>query len=181
MRALDPSHGRVPAAITASFLAVVVAVASLTAATDSSGARKALAFGFAHVPRVPTQALSIFANNLLLLCVPLAMAILVQASKLVDRPGWRRLYIAHCDLVAIAPAFKTAIIVGVSIGAYRARMLVAMLPAGPVEVAAFTLAGTVYVHARRHGGAAPACLRLVALGAVAVAALAVAAALEALA
>jgi hypothetical protein len=75
-------------------------------------------------------------------------------------------------ILALAVAVNTAL-VGAALGAYGARMLVAMLPHGPLELAAFAIALALYVHARRgpltvrHVTAtAAACLSLLAVASV---------------
>jgi hypothetical protein len=57
------------------------------------------------------------------------------------------------------------------LGAYGSRMGVAMLPHGPLELAAYALALALYLHARRGpltvgrvGATATACLTLLAVG-----------------
>ena len=74
--------------------------------------------------------------------------------------------------LALGVLVNTAL-VGAALGAYGARMAVAMLPHGPVELAAYALALALYLHARRHAlsvrrvaATAAACLSLLAVGAV---------------
>ncbi len=67
------------------------------------------------------------------------------------------------------------IVVGAGLGAYGARMIRALLPHGPVELAAYSLALALYLEGRQR----PLGIRhAVAVGALSVAALALAAVLE---
>jgi hypothetical protein len=77
-------------------------------------------------------------------------------------------------LVGAAVA-ANVIVVGASLGAYGTRMLRATLPHGPFELAAYSLALALYLQGRRW----PLPLRLaLGVGALSVATLALAAALE---
>lgn len=159
---------------------ITAAIAAVTALADPLNARHALHFGFAHVPQTTGQAMSIFDNNLPVLCVPLLMAVDVQLKSLLDGVRARRAYVGFCDLVAVAPAAHSVFAVGSSVGVYGGRMLVAMLPSGPIEIAAFAVAWSVYLQARRLGSFGS--LRALAWPAgSALGLLAIAAALEALA
>lgn len=148
MRATLGDIVRAATTVAAGFVAVVGLVAGLTVVINPAG-QWALHFGFAHVPRFPRQALAIFLNNLPLLCVPLVMAANVQVRLVIRSRGWRRIYTGFCDLVAMVPVVHTGLIVGQAVGQYGARMVAAMLPSGPVEIAAFAVATAVYVQARR--------------------------------
>jgi hypothetical protein len=167
------------ACIAGAFVVLVGGVAAGVALADPNGVRTALHFGFGHVPRVPAQAVAIFLNNLRLLCVPLLMAVDVHLRVAISSSRGRRAYVAFCDLVAIAPALNNIMIIGASVGAYGMRMVSAMLPFGPVEIAAFATAASVYVHARR-ADSVRGLPALLSPTAAAVLLLAVAAALEAL-
>jgi uncharacterized membrane protein SpoIIM required for sporulation len=81
--------------------------------------------------------------------------------------------VAFADaLLGLLVAFN-AIVVGAALGAHGTRMLTAILPHGPVELAAFTLALALYVRAResriparRVAAIAVACVSGLALAAV---------------
>ncbi len=66
------------------------------------------------------------------------------------RPGQsaHTLAIVGDTVLCLHVAFNT-IVVGAGIGAYGARMLVALLPHGPVELVAFAAALSLYRRARR--------------------------------
>jgi hypothetical protein len=149
MRLLDRRYLTDSVAAMVGFLAIVAPIATWVAVTDTQQARHALGYGFAHVPRAPDQALSIFTNNVWILLVPLAMTLIVQARFEVERRTRRRAYVALCDLVALTPVLINALTIGMSLGAYGWRMVLSMLPAGPVELTAFALAASVYMRSRR--------------------------------
>jgi hypothetical protein len=167
------------ARLSAAFLVMVAAVAAITSLWAGGAARALLGFGFGHVRRDAAAALSIFLNNLELLCVPLAMATVVQARHQLERQQARQRYVLFCDVVAIAPAIKNAVIVGISVGAYGSRMVLATLPAGPVEIVSFALAANVYL-ASRNAPKPSAGRRLARPAVAAIGLLAAAALLEAL-
>jgi hypothetical protein len=132
------------------FVAAVIPIAAVVAAAGAHRERELLHFGFASVPHAPGQTVAIVAANLTVLLPCLAMAVLVQARGLCRTQGGRRAFVGFCDLVVAAPAFHNLVlVVGSAVGAYGWRMVLSMLPAGPVELAAFALAASVYLHSRR--------------------------------
>ena len=149
MRLLDRRYLTDSAAVIVGFFAIVAPIAIWVAFTDAQQARHALHYGFAHVPRAPDQALSIFTNNVCILFVPLAMALIIQARFELEHRTPRRVYVAFCDLAALTPVLINALTIGMSLGAYGWRMMLSMLPAGPVELTAFALAASVYMRSRR--------------------------------
>ena len=54
-----------------------------------------------------------------------------------------------CDAVVVTAAAVHALLVGAGVGAYGGRMIDALLPHGPVELAAYSLALALYGAARR--------------------------------
>src|ERR1039458_861784 len=101
MRLLDRRYLIDSAAVIVGFFAIVAPIAIWVAFAEAQQARHALHYGFAHVPRVPDQAFSIFANNVYILFVPFAMALIVQARFEVEHRAGRRVYVAFCDLAAL--------------------------------------------------------------------------------
>jgi hypothetical protein len=149
------------------------AVAALVALTCAAAMRSRLRYGFAGVPHTLGQALSILAVNARIAGLVLAMALVVQLRHHQVAPA--RGFLAFCDICAATPAAINLGVVGVSLGAYGARMLAALLPHGPVELAAFARAGALYLQARCMPLARRHALRS---GAVVLALLAAAALLE---
>ena len=156
-----------------------IAVAAIVRAGWAAETRRLLGFRFAGVPARLDTAASIFAGNARLLAAVFA-AILVAQSPWLAGGNARRgrvmsaLTAAVDTVLALAVAVNVAL-VGAALGAYGDRMALAMLPHGPLEVAAYALALAVYLHARREPIAAR---RILAVGAMCLALLGVAALLE---
>jgi hypothetical protein len=110
-----------------------------------------LPWGFAHVPRTLSQTFTILwinANDLWGRI--LIVAVLVQARRELRAAWARRLLIAFFDIVvAVLILHNLALPLGVGLGVFGWRMVCAILPAGPVELFAFALATSVYLHSRR--------------------------------
>ena len=64
-------------------------------------------------------------------------------------PGWSwRLARLLCDLVLLGAIASNLVVVGAGLGAYDLRMARAIAPHGPFELAAFSMALSVYLLAR---------------------------------
>ena len=97
-------------------------------------------------------------------------------ARAYDGPGpIQRAVQVGADVSLAAGIAANTLVVGVAIGAYGLRMVRAVLPHGPVELAAYTLAIALYLHGRRR--ALPA-RQMAATIATSVTLLAVAAVLE---
>ena len=158
------AHGRGSAAARCRLARDASAVAGvLTAATAAVAivvrlgwapeTRAQLAFGFHGIPARLDEALAILANNGRLLTAILAAVLVAQAPWLAGpdaRPGpaLTALRAAVDVLLALAVAANAAL-VGAALGAYGTRMALAMLPHGPLELAAFATALALYLDARR--------------------------------
>ena len=112
----------------------VVAVAGV-----ADDARRALRFDFAGVERTPAAVLPIALQN-----ARLVAAALVCAAVVPRLPQPARLI---ADVVLAVVLVANASLLGVALGAYGARLAGPHLP---VELAALSLAGAAYMHARRH-------------------------------
>lgn len=113
--------------------------------------RRVVRLGFAYVPHQWSQALAILAINAHHLWLPLLLYAGIAQTRLELRTerGRRRFILAVDAGVVVLVAYVWALPIGVSVGAYGTRMLRAMLPAGPIELAAYALAMSVYLRARR--------------------------------
>lgn len=164
-------------------LAAVLLTAAVTAVALARPAREALGFGFGGVPRTLGEAAAIFLNNVRLMAAVGAAALIVQSPRLgPDGSGASlgaggRLLRAAVDLALLAVVAFNVAVVGMALGAYGGRMLVAMLPHGPIELNAFAVALALYLRARQEPLRAAAALPLAGL---ALALLALAALVEAL-
>jgi hypothetical protein len=118
-----------------------------------AAARRWLAFPFAGIPARPSEAASIFIHNLQALGAVGGLLLIAQsahwtAGGVPPRPlhgALQRL----AEAVIGAAVAGNLIVIGASFGAYGTRMLRAALPHGPVELAAYSLALSLYLKARR--------------------------------
>ena len=161
-------------------LALITAVGAVAVAVHfalAGQARDALGFRFPGVPATVGTAATIFASNLRVLAgmfAVLAVAQMLARSPDRERRLLRWLLSLLELLVAGQVAFNT-VVVGGALGAYGGRMVRAMLPHGPVELAAWALALALVIAGRRR----PLPVRgIVAWAIVTVGLLAIAAGLE---
>jgi hypothetical protein len=161
-------------------MVVLIAPLALAAAViDPRRERAQLRYGFAHVPHTGAQMLAILGSNLTVLLVFLVMAVLVQSRRACRTTRGRRVYVGYCDLIVILPVLHNLVLaIGTGVGAYGWRMVIAMLPAGPLELAAYALAASVYLRSRRTQFSPREIETPTAVAALSVALLAVAAGVE---
>ncbi len=141
--------GRVAVGLTVACGVIALAVHVWFAAA----ARRWLAFPFAGIPARPGEAAGIFIHNLQALAAVGGLLLIAQSAYWTAgtaQPGplhgtLRRLGEALLGAAVAA----NLIVIGASFGAYGMRMLRAALPHGPVELAAYTLALSLYLKARR--------------------------------
>lgn len=180
LRARDLTTAAQLAALVSGLVALTALVVHLAAAQD---ARHWLGFTFPGLPREFDAARDIFLTNVRLLGSVLGACLVVQLVRGV-RPANRVERAAQlgtvgmCDLVLISGCALHVLFVGSALGAYGDRTLGALLPHGPVELAAFSLGLALYLAARRER-LAPG--RFLSVGLACVAGLAIAALLEVLA
>ena len=106
----------------------------------------------------------------------LGLLMVAQLAARSPDPARAQLVLRSAGEVVIAGAIAAnVLVIGAAIGGYGTRMLVAMLPHGPVELAAYSLALALYLRGRRR--ALPAA-RMAVVACASVALLALAAALE---
>jgi hypothetical protein len=156
--------------------AVTALVVDLFAAQE---ARHFLGFTFAGVPRRWSKSVSIFAGNArVLMGVLVASAIVHLARRSTNTAPERilaRTVTVVCDTALAAETGFNVLLVGAAFGAYGRRGLDAMLPHGPLELTAYSLALSAYLAARR---GTLTRRRLIGTAAVGLAALAVGSVLE---
>jgi hypothetical protein len=132
-----PRHaGRVAVCALALTAAAAVLVRALGA---DPAARELLGFRFDPPARQPGEALRVAATN-----VRFVAAALVAAWAVTSRP---RLRLPFDITLALLLALNVGA-VGLAVGAYGARALQAVAAHGPLELAAFALAGGAYLAAR---------------------------------
>lgn len=157
-------------------LAAIAAVAAAVTVLAAPAARAWLDYRFTGLPANVGEVLSILAHNARLLGAPIGLLLIAQATLHSGRQARFLCALRTAGESLLAGAIAANVLVlGAALGAYGPRMARALLPHGPVELAAFALALALYTtgrHARltlRDAGA---------VAAVSVGLLAVAAALE---
>jgi len=164
--------GIVAAALTAAALLTAVVVRLALAAQ----ARRWLGYRFPGVPAHLSTTVWILAHNARGLAGVLGLLTVAQLAARSPGPARAQLVLRSAGEVVIAGAITAnLLVIGAAIGGYGTRMLVAMLPHGPVELAAYSLALALYLIGRRR--ALPAA-RVAVVACASVALLALAAALE---
>ena len=152
-------RARVAAALTIACGVIALAVHVWFAAA----ARRWLAFPFAGIPARPGEAASIFIHNLRALAAVGGLLLIAQSAYWTAgtaQPGplhgtLRRLGEALLGAAVTA----NLIVIGASFGAYGTRMLRAALPHGPVELAAYSLALSLYLQGSQAAAPGPSPAR----------------------
>jgi hypothetical protein len=102
-------------------------------------ARELLGFRFDRPARHPCDAIGVAATNLRLVAAALVAAWGVRICPRLRLP---------LDITLAAVLALNTVAAGVALGAYGSRLLGAVAPHGPVELAGFALAGGAYLAAR---------------------------------
>ena len=137
--------------VSAAIIAAIAAGATLTRLVAAAPARRWLDYPFSGVPARPGEAAVIAAHNGRALSGIFGLLLIAQAA--LREPTGPRL--AQRTLRGAGEALLTGqlaanvLIVAAGLGAYGPRMARAMLPHGPLELAAFALALALYVQGRR--------------------------------
>lgn len=118
---------------------VTTAAAAVLALGAAPLTRQALGFTFAGVPPTPHAALSIAAHNTAIAAAPL----LAAAARPHLGVALRRWTTTGLTLLVAT----NGLAVGLAVGAYGRRALVALTPHGPIELIAFSIAGGAYMQA----------------------------------
>jgi hypothetical protein len=139
------SVARAAALVAAALLGGAAVVALAVVVAGRAGAREALAFSFPDLPRTAGEALGIALNNLRVLAGVFVAALVARTAATAMRP-----LVYVCDGALVLAAFVHVALVGAGVAAYGGRMVASLLPHGPLELAAFSLALGLYVRARRH-------------------------------
>ena len=139
------------ALIAAALTVCVLLVALMTRVALASQARGWLHYRFPGVPHRLGSASWIFANNGRELLGVLGLLLIAQLG--VRRAGGptsaQRLLRSGGEVLIVGVIAANVLVIGTAVGAYGERMVRAMLPHGPVEVAAYTLALALYLQGRR--------------------------------
>ncbi|RKQ90826.1 hypothetical protein C8N24_0641 [Solirubrobacter pauli] len=149
-------------------VAATAFVAAVVHLAFAGSARQLLDFPFAGLEPVPGTAAAILATNLRLLIGVIAATVIVQspwcAKRHEARSGIGLIVVAALDTLIALEVFLNALVVGASLGAYGWRMVLAVLPHGPLELAAFASALALYVRSRSERMPAPLIARVAFVG-----------------
>jgi len=175
----SPTSGHAALALRIALMtcAAVLVVAGAVRVTVADQARGWLHYSFPGVPPRADVAVGIFLHNGRAILGVLGLLLIAQlAARRPEDPGRaQRLILVAGELILAAVITVNVLVVGAGLGAYGARMVGADLPHGPVELAAYALALSIYLQGRRR--ALPAA-HLAKVVAASVALLALAATLE---
>jgi hypothetical protein len=155
----------------------VLVVAGVLRVALAARAREWLGYSFRGVPARLDVAVGIFAHNGRAILGVFGLLLIAQIRAHAARnPGPAlRIIGAVGELILAGVIAANVLVVGAALGAYEERMVKSMLPHGPVELAAYSLALALYLQGRRR--ALPAA-HLIEVAVASVALLALAAALE---
>jgi hypothetical protein len=171
--------GRLAAQIAVALLVVIALVAVVVRVAAAGLVRGWLDFAFAGVPATVPEAARIFAHNAgAMLGIGGLLLIAQLAARRREGPARTQRYLQAAGELLLAGLIAANLaVVGAALGAYGTRMIRAVLPHGPVELAAFALATALYLQGRHRPLAVP---HMLATGTASLALLAIAALLEAL-
>lgn len=152
-----PDEGTVPctarlAGRTAGALTIAVTVvAAIVHLAFASPARHWLAFSFSGIPARAGEVAVIFTHNLLALGATGGLLLIAQVRHRAGESGAIQRGLQRAgEFVLGAGVAVNVIVIGASIGAYGERMVRAVLPQGPLELAAYALALALYLRGREH-------------------------------
>ena len=136
--------------IAAAVTCCVLLVALVTRLALASQARGWLHYTFPGVPARLNSAVWIFTSNSRELLGVLGLLLIAQiAARRDDGPTRaQRLLRAGGELVSAGAITANVLVVGAAVGVYGERMVRAMLPHGPFEVSAYSLALALYLQGR---------------------------------
>ena len=148
-----PSFGdtaRLTVRVAVVLVGLMTASAALTRVAAAAPTRRWLAYPFTGVPTRLGEAGAILAHNGRAVLGVYGLLLIAQlALREPAQPGRaRRTLQSLGEAVLCGLAAGNTVLVGAGLGAYGSRMARAMLPHGPVELAAFALALALYLQGR---------------------------------
>ena len=163
-------------------LAILTGVAAIAACTVLAGviamaapvqARGWLGFTFPGLAARPAVAVGILAHNLRSLSGVFVLLIFARLAPRAPDKRSARLGVRLGEVILAGAITANVAVVAAALGAYRQRMVLALMPHGPVELAAYSLAIALYLQDRRRNlpaayvaKVAVACVALLAIAAV---------------
>jgi hypothetical protein len=163
-------------------LAILIGALAIAACTVLAGvvamaapvqARGWLGFTFPGIAARPAVAVGIFAQNVRSLSGVFVLLIFARPASRAPDKRMGRLGVRLGEVIFAGAITANVVVVGAALGAYRERMVMALMPHGPVELAAYSLAIALYLQDRRRNlpaayvaKAGAACVALLAIAAV---------------
>jgi hypothetical protein len=172
----SPSTAHVAGIVAAALTAAALLAAVVVHLALAGQARRWLGYRFPGVPAHLSTTVWILAHNARGLAGVLGLLTIAQlAARSTGRARAQLVLRSAGEVVLTGAIAANLLVIGAAIGGYGIRMLVAMLPHGPAELAGYSLALGLYLRGRRR--ALPAA-HMAVVACASVALLAVAAALE---
>jgi hypothetical protein len=143
--------GRLAARVAVATCAGVLVLAGVVRVTLATQVRGWLGYSFRGVPARLDVAIGIFAHNGRAILGVFGMLLIAQLAARAPRgPGrTQRLIRTGGELVLAGVIAANVLVVGAGLGAYGAPVGWAMLPHGPIELAAYCTALALYLQGRR--------------------------------
>src|SRR5207247_10434820 len=144
-------RARLAVRVSAARRAVIAATGTVIRLVAAAPARRWLDYPFTGVPARLGEAAVIFAHNGRALLGVFGLLLIAQVAPRVPAgPGQVQRALRGAGEALLAGLISAnVLVVGASLGAYGSRMAKAMLPHGPLELAAFALAIALYLQGRR--------------------------------
>ena len=154
-------------------IAACIVVAGLVAVAAPARGRAWLGFTFPGLAARPEVAVGILAHNLRSLSGVFVLLIFARLASRAPDKRTARLGVTLGEVILAGAITANVAVVAAALGAYRERMVMALMPHGPIELAAYSLAIALYLLDRRRKLPAPyvatvavACVALLAIAAV---------------
>jgi hypothetical protein len=148
--ACAPETATLAVGVAGVLLAAIAVVAAIVGVAAGGTVREWLAYPFTGVPATTGQAAVIFAHNARALLGVIGLLLIAQAAAhQPDGPGRVQRALRATGETALAGVVAAnVLVVGAALGAYGSRMVRALLPHGPVELAGFALVIALYLRGR---------------------------------
>ena len=154
-------------------IAACMVLAGVVAMAAPAQARGWLGFTFPGLAARPAVAVGILAHNLRSLSGVFVLLILPRLAPRAPDKRSARLGVRLGEVILAGAITANIAVVAAALGAYQQRMVLALMPHGPVELAAYSLAIALYLQDRRRNlpaafvaKVAVACVALLAIAAV---------------
>ena len=154
-------------------IAACMVLAGVVAMAAPVQARGWLGFTFPGLAARPAVAVGILAHNLRSLSGVFVLLIFARLAARAPDKRSARLGVRLGEVILAGAITANVAVVAAALGAYRERMVLALMPHGPVELAAYSLAIALYLQDRRRNlpaayvaKVAVACVALLAIAAV---------------